>query len=184
MKTLNLTLSRALATLAIGLALGSAFTKPVMAAESTAPMKQEWVRRHQEMREDRLKKMASHLGIQASQEQAWRSFTGALTGTKPEIKRPAAGADAATLARFGADMAAARAQKMSKLADATAQLQAVLTPEQRKTFDKMAWRALAMRMHGRHHGHRHGHRHHWHHHGMQRMHGEHAMHDKQRDSKS
>ena len=159
MKTLHLNVSRLLATLALGLSLGMALATPATAADSATPMKQEWMRRHQEMREERMKKMAGHLGIQASQEQAWRSFTDALKDMKPEMKRPAAGADAATLARFGADTAMARAQKMSKLADATAQLQAVLTPEQRKTFDKMAWRAVAMKHQARFHQHRH-HRHH------------------------
>ncbi|MCZ7653884.1 MAG: hypothetical protein M5R42_05705 [Rhodocyclaceae bacterium] len=50
---------------------------------------------------------------------------------------PAKDADAATLARHRADMAAKMATKLATLSDATAKLQGALTPEQAKTLADM-----------------------------------------------
>ena len=53
------------------------------------------------------------------------------------MKPPPKDADAATLARHRADMAAQMATKLATLADATAKLQGALTPEQAKTLADM-----------------------------------------------
>ena len=168
MKTLSLTLfmtvKRLCAASAIGFVLAGAAGSTLAADNMGQPQKQEWMQRAKEMHEKHLQMMAKHLNIQPAQEGAWKGFTDALGGMRPAggMQHPDKNADAATIARFGADMAAEHAKKMATLADATAKLQAVLTPEQRKTFDMMAHRAMMKRMHARfhHHGHRwhHGHR--------------------------
>ena len=157
MKTSSL-LSRLLATAAIGVALASGCATPTFAADiNPAQMKQEWVKHHQDMRAEHFKKAATHLGITPAQEKEWQAFTDALNTMSPQLKHPEANADAASIARFHADMAAEHAKKLNAIADATSKLQASLTPEQRKTFNEMAHRFSHRHQHGRHH--------HWHHHG-------------------
>lgn len=105
----------------------------------------------------RLDRLAARLEIKASQQAAWEAYKNARTSifqARPE--RPARDADAATLTKFRADMAQRRAQYLATMADATAKLQEVLEPEQRKVLDEIAHHAGAR---GKHHGHRHGRRH-------------------------
>jgi len=124
----------------------------LVAAQDTLPQSQsnyphERLQRH-------LDRMAQRLEIKASQQAAWTAYTKtveSLFGSRPA--RPAADADAATIVRMRAQMTAARAQKLNRLADATATLQAALDPDQRKTLDEMVrqfgyW--------GRHHKDHHG----------------------------
>ena len=98
--------------------------------------------------QERTAKMASRLEIKASQQAAWGDYVKARESmfANPPV-RPARDADAATIARARADFAADMARRLAVVSDATAKLQAVLTPEQRKVFDEMARRS------GR-HGHR------------------------------
>lgn len=113
----------------------------------------------------RLDRLAARLEIKASQQDAWEAYKNARASifqTRPE--RPARNADAATLAKFRADMAQRRAQYLATMADATAKLQEVLEPQQRKVLDEIA-RHAGVR--GKHHGHRHGYRH-GHRHGGER----------------
>jgi len=96
----------------------------------------------------RLDRMAARLEIKASQQDAWTAYRKAresIFANAPQ--RPAPDADAATLTRFRADMAKRRADHMAVMADATAQLQQVLEPNQRKVLDEMSRRG------GRGHGH-------------------------------
>jgi hypothetical protein len=67
------------------------------------------------------------------------------------MKRAPKDADAATLARHRADMAAKMATKFATLADATAKLQSALTPEQAKTLADMTRHPMGGR-HGKHGG--------------------------------
>lgn len=89
----------------------------------------------------RLDRMAARLEIKASQQDAWSAYRQAresMIASMPQF--PAKDADAATITRFRADMAKRRADHMTVMADATAKLQAVLEPDQRKVLDEMARR--------------------------------------------
>lgn len=106
---------------------------------------------------ERLDRLAARLEIKASQQDAWEAYKSARASifqTRPE--RPARDADAATMAKFRADMAQRRAQYLATMADATAKLQEVLEPQQRKVLDEIARHAGAR---GHHYRHRHGGRH-------------------------
>ena len=96
-----------------------------------------------------LDKLAERMEIKASQEAAWQKFSSAfhnnmsmhpMMGHPPghEGEHEAPATDAAALARQQADRAWDHAQKLTQLADATAALQQVLTPEQRLVFDEAA----------------------------------------------
>jgi len=112
--------------------------------------------RFQARLEQRLDRLAARLEIKASQQEAWEAYRKArLSFLENRPQRPDRNADAATLARFRADMAQRRAQYLATLAGATASLQAVLEPEQRKVLDEIARQA---RPRGHHRGPRHGHR--------------------------
>lgn len=104
---------------------------------------------HMQMKmKERTAKMASRLEIKASQQAAWGDYVKARESMMARPARPARDADAATIARARADFAADMARKLAVVSDATAKLQAVLTPEQRKVFDEMARRGGRHGMHG------------------------------------
>jgi hypothetical protein len=96
--------------------------------------------------QEHLDGLAARLEIKASQEPAWQSFSAAfreLMTPRPRLARdakPGSGPDAATMAREQAERAAARAQHLARLADATSQLEQVLGPEQRLVLDEAARR--------------------------------------------
>ena len=94
----------------------------------------------------RLKRMADRLEIKASQQSAWQEYvTAAKAASEGRRSAPPTGADAASVVRARAAHATEFAAKLTKLADATAQLEQVLTPAQRQTLDQMSEP-------GRHHG--------------------------------
>ena len=146
-------------TAAVALALSAGWIAGV-AAQAPAPadhaaMHQKHGMEHMQMKmKERIAKMAARLEIKASQQGAWGDYVKARESmwANPPV-RPAKDADAATIARSRADFAADMARKLAVVSDATAKLQAVLTPEQRKVFDEMARRGG----HRRHHGGRDGH---------------------------
>ncbi len=85
-----------------------------------------------------LDQMAKRLQINTSQQDAWTDYTKSvegLFGMRPT--RPAADADAAAVTRFRAELAQNHAQKLAQLADATAKLQQILDPGQRKTLNEI-----------------------------------------------
>jgi cell pole-organizing protein PopZ len=101
----------------------------------------------------RLERMAQQLEITAGQQHAWAQYAAAVENLRTSPAAPTAATDtnAATVARSRAERATLHAQKMSQLADTTAQLQQVLNPDQRNTLDTLT------RQHGfksRHDGHR------------------------------
>ena len=99
----------------------------------------------------RLDRLAARLEIKASQQDAWTSYrktAESLMQDRPQ--RPAREADAATLMRFRAEMAQRRAKSLFTMADATAKLQTVLDPEQRKVLNETA---RSFGKHGRRGGH-------------------------------
>ena len=125
------------------------------AAQAPAPadhaaMHQRHGMEHMQMKmKERIAKMAARLEIKASQQGAWGDYVKARESmwANPPV-RPAKDADAATIARSRADFAADMARKLAVVSDATAKLQAVLAPEQRKVFDEMARRGGHRRHHG------------------------------------
>jgi hypothetical protein len=167
MKLLNITPKLGmLATIVTGAILITSFNSIAMAnpAEHCGqkPMTQEQMQQHmQEHMKARLDKLAQRLEIKASQQAVWEDFAKSVeTLPNRNAKKPADDADAATIARYHADRTAEMAGKMTKIADATAKLEAALTPDQRKILDQTAHLFL---------NHRHGTG--FEHHGM--YHGEH-----------
>ncbi|MBK6632477.1 MAG: Spy/CpxP family protein refolding chaperone [Betaproteobacteria bacterium] len=144
----------ATALFAAGLAIAAAM--PASAAPGPGPgmreMTPEMQERMQSRMQARLDKMAERLEIKASQQDAWQAYAKVhkeMFDARPTP--PAKDADAATLARHRADMAAKMAQKLTVLADATAKLQSALTPEQAKTLADMTRHPMGGR-HGKHGG--------------------------------
>lgn len=127
------------ALFAAGLALAAAV--PAASAATGPGMREltpEMQERMQSRMQARLDKMAERLEIKASQQDAWQAYAKVrqeMFNARPQP--PAKDADAATLARHRADMAAQMATKLATLADATARLQSALTPEQAKTLASM-----------------------------------------------
>ena len=131
----RLLMAAALGISALSLSASSAWSaKP---AQSEA--KQDWAKEHQERIKHFTDRLANRLEIKASQQNAWQAFVKTLeAATEHPAKKAEMKTDAASIARLHADMAAARAQKLAQIADATAKLQAVLDPEQRQTLDQIA----------------------------------------------
>lgn len=124
--------------LGAGLVAGASAAGPSSGDE--AAMHQQHRMEHMQMKmKERTAKMASRLEIKASQQGAWAEYVKARESmwANPPV-RPARDADAATIARSRADFAADMARKLAVVSDATAKLQAVLAPEQRKVLDEMA----------------------------------------------
>jgi LTXXQ motif family protein len=129
-------------------AAAPAFSQPTDADASAATNGATRQARIQQHLQARLQRTAERLQITPAQQTAWTTYANAvqsLIGTSRT--RPAADADAASIARLRAQLAAERAQKLSRLADATASLQQALDPQQQKTFDEIVRQAG----HGVHH---------------------------------
>jgi hypothetical protein len=165
----------ATAALSVALLVGSAAVVWAVPAvqETKQSSPQDWAKEHHERFKHFADKMAERLEIKASQQAAWQAFITSLEATmEPPSKRVEQKTDAASIARMRADMAAVHAQKLAQIADATAKLQEVLSPDQRTTLDQMAARFAEHRGgrhffhhegehggcggHGREHDHEHG----------------------------
>lgn len=139
-----------LAAMAIILATTAIPVASAATAGDTSARGQEHAQKFEAHMKKRLDRMAARLEIKASQQAAWSDYVKAresMMGNRPV--RPARDADAATIARSRAEFAAAMAQKLALVSDATAKLQAVLDENQQKTLTQLA-------QHGGHRG-RHGH---------------------------
>jgi hypothetical protein len=106
----------------------------------------------------RLDRLGARLEIKASQQVAWDSFRKSVESViQDRPQRPARDIDAAALLRVRADMAQRRAQHLTTLAEATANLQQALEPDQRKVLDEVVRNLGPRGRHGRRHGgHRYG----------------------------
>ena len=97
---------------------------------------------HERMHEHlqaRLDRLAQRLEIKASQQPVWEDFAKSVEMLADgNAKRPGNDADAATIARFRAARATEFAGKLSRIADATAKLQAALSADQRKILNQTA----------------------------------------------
>lgn len=137
-----------LVTVAVGIVLTFGMQMTASAADTvpSAPpphdahkMEHDWARHRQEWMKKRLEKAAERLGIQSSQQEARQAYANAVesplgNGNAGKADRPT---DAAGIARLRADFAAAHAARMMNIANATARLQDMLTPEQQKKFNRM-----------------------------------------------
>jgi hypothetical protein len=128
------------------IAAGAGFSSAI-AQTAAPPPGHEMLAQHMARHlQEHLDKLAARLEIKASQEPAWQAFAAAfrdLAGSRPMMGRDGARAsdeDAATIARERADRAADHAQKMARLADATAKLEQSLGPDQRQVFNETARR--------------------------------------------
>ena len=89
---------------------------------------------------NQMAKEAAWLEIKASQEGAWEAFAAAnleLSNTFGDRKPLPPDVDAASAIRQHAQHAAAFAQSLAKLADATEKLQSILNEDQRKVLDRI-----------------------------------------------
>lgn len=111
-------------------------------SEADRAQMQERMREHRQARmNERLDRLATRLDIKPSQQEAWAAYRRTIESMmQNRPQHPARDADAATLTRFRAEMMQRRAQHLFTLADATAQFQQVLEPEQRKVLDQVARR--------------------------------------------
>ena len=91
----------------------------------------------------RLGKLSKRLTIQPSQQDAWNKYAKsveAMANRKTDI--PGKNTDAATISRFRADKALEYANGLAKVAEATAELQSVLSEDQRKILNQAARKLL------------------------------------------
>lgn len=135
---------RAVIAGAISAVLTFAFTPQASAApgaDDHTKMAHNWAgphgAEHQAQLQARLDQAAKHLGINAAQQPQWDAYVKAVESPFGEMHRLPPDADAATIARQRADIAAGHAAKLARIADATAALQAVLAPEQQHALALM-----------------------------------------------
>lgn len=147
---MNIKLSKLmLPTIAIGALLMTNFQSVAMASPDGhgEQMQMSQERMHDHM-QAKLDKLAERLEIKSSQQSVWEEFTKSVEPLmERNMKKPADDADAATIARNRADRATEFAKKLTKIADATAKLQAALTDDQRKIFNQVS-RRFSHRHHG------------------------------------
>jgi len=87
----------------------------------------------------RLNKLSERLEIKASQQAVWEEYAKSVEMlAEHHENKPGADADAATISRDRAERATEFAQKLTKVADATSKLQAVLTDDQKKIFNQIS----------------------------------------------
>ena len=132
--------------------LTAGFTMSAWADQDLAQQSQQsWAQHRQYWIKAKLARMAQRLEIRSSQQAAWQAFAKVIEEpVNPPIQKPDDRLDAAALARRHADFATAQAKRMVQIADATAKLQEILTPEQRLTLDQIAHE---FRPHGHHRHH-------------------------------
>jgi Spy/CpxP family protein refolding chaperone len=126
-------------------------TTPSTAPATTQENKPDWAKQRQEWFKHASDHMADRLEIKASQQTAWQAYIKVLeSAMQHPTQAVETKSDAASITRLHADMAAARAQKMAQIADATAKFQEVLSPDQRKTFDQIVAHFIHRHAHGFH----------------------------------
>ncbi|HWT71811.1 MAG TPA: Spy/CpxP family protein refolding chaperone [Oxalicibacterium sp.] len=114
-----------------------ALASPASAAsDAHSKMAHNWAERQAHL-QAHLAKEADHLGITAAQQAQWQAYANAVESPTGNVHKLPPDADAASIVRQRADMAAGHAAKLVRIADAAAALQAVLTQEQRGTFARM-----------------------------------------------
>jgi LTXXQ motif family protein len=133
-----------LSTMVIGAILTTTFHSVAMAKPSEnydhKQMNQEKMHEHMKAR---LDKLAERLEIKSSQQAVWEEFANSIEMLADRnVKKPNDDADAAIISRYRAERATEFSDKLTKIADATAKLQAALSANQRKILDQTAHRFL------------------------------------------
>ncbi|HWU98133.1 MAG TPA: Spy/CpxP family protein refolding chaperone [Oxalicibacterium sp.] len=125
-------------TFGVQMTAAAAPLENAVTTQDNTKMEHDWARHRQEQMKTRLAKAAEHLRIQPNQQAAWEAYANAIESPIGNAQKADQGpTDAAGIARHRADIAAAYAAKMMNIAETTASLQAVLTPEQQRKFDEM-----------------------------------------------
>jgi DNA anti-recombination protein RmuC len=155
-----------LSTIVIGTILTTTFHSYAMAAtDKYHGHKQMNQEKMHEYVKARLDKLAGRLEIKASQQAIWEEFAKSVEMLADRnTKKPNDDADAATISRYRAKRATEYADKLSKIAEATAKLQEALSEDQRKILNQNAHRFLryGQGANHTHHGmHREGKEHGW-----------------------
>jgi LTXXQ motif family protein len=156
MKSIHTTPLRILSAVAVSAMLMTTATAWAVSDTPQQIMEQDWARHRQVRLKISLANIAERLEIRSSQQNAWQAYTRAIedaVGALPKHPDVHPDADAATITRNQADFAAVRARSAARIADATATFQAVLTPEQRKTFDQIVRHFRRLNHRGMHPGH-------------------------------
>lgn len=150
-KDVNLKLGM-LATVAIGAVLLASFHSIAMAnPEGHCDAMQVSAEEKHEYMKTRLDKLAARLEIKSSQQVAWDDFSRSVEAlAERHAKEPKDDADAAAILHYHAERAAEFAKKLTVVADASAQLEAVLTDNQKRAFSQVSRRFLHEH-HGWHH---------------------------------
>jgi len=133
-----------LATIVTGSILAATFHSIAMASPAEHYDRQQMIQeKMQEHMKIRLDKLAERLEIKSSQQAVWEEFAKSVEMLADRnAKKPGDDADAASISRYRADRATEFAKKLTKIADATAKLQAALSADQRKILDQTAQRFL------------------------------------------
>jgi hypothetical protein len=98
---------------------------------------------------DKLDKLSERLEIKASQQSAWEEYAKSVEIlAEHSEKKPAEDADATAISRYRAERAAEFAKKLTRIADATSKLQAVLTEDQKKIFNQISRHSHHKKCHG------------------------------------
>jgi hypothetical protein len=132
-------LSRAAQWLAAGAMIVGSTLGAARAADGASERESARAQHRQEWVHARLERNANRLEITASQQAAWQEYANArLALAERHLAKPRGDLEPASLMKWRADRAAEAARKLAALADATAKLQAVLSPAQRQTLGQMA----------------------------------------------
>lgn len=133
-----------LATMVTGAILMTTFHSIAMAnpAENHDQKQMNQENMHEHMK-TRLDKLAERLEIKSSQQAVWEEFARSVEMLADRnAKKPGNDADAAAISRYRAERATEFANKLTKIADATAKLQSALSDDQRKILNQTAHRFL------------------------------------------
>lgn len=130
---------RVLGLLATAALVVAATLSSAWAVDAVKDRAGEWAQHRQQWVRARLDGDANRLELKASQQAVWQDYAKARAALADRMfVKPAQDADAGAIAKIRAERAAESARKLAALADATAKLQAVLSPEQRLTLDQIA----------------------------------------------
>jgi hypothetical protein len=99
-----------------------------------------------EFMKDRLERLSDRLEIRSSQLAAWEAYAKSVEALSEHPgKEPGEDATATDISHYSAERAAELAKRLSNVADSTAKLQSVLTPEQNKILNQASHRFLTHR---------------------------------------
>ena len=113
---------------------------PYGGQEWTAQQQQDFAAYRAERIQARLNYESRQLGITAAQQTVWNNYAQTAkqyAEQRGPANRPPANADQATFLKYRSERAAQHAQALANMSQATAKLEATLTPEQKAQFNTM-----------------------------------------------